>query len=568
MLKKLLDLQITGDFYEEFVKASATGDRKRIEKLLKRPNIDINGSFAGHTALQAAAQNGHIQIIRLLIQHNASLEIEDKDGDRAIHHAAFGNEAEVLELLAQAGADLNARNKRRQTALHIGVCKGHVDVCRILLSNGAHPGIQDSDGDTPLHDAISKRHDDLVNILLEHNADISTCNNNGFNSIQYSALRGNSSAMELILSKIQNRQWLVDEKKDDGFTALHLSALNDHYLIIELLLTKGNASINAQTNNLQTALHLAVSRQHLQIVNLLCSKNANINLVDKDGDTCLHEALRHHTFSQLQNVEKHGKTMNLFKNTNDYDKQPSAAIACTLVTYGADLSVRNKQNQIPFDLCPDSHLCRILKQKHREYRQEHDKNQSLLQTSSSIECLICSDNKRDILFQPCSHIVTCHSCANRVKKCLLCKESIQTRIKIEQCKLCSHRQASVMYKPCGHLIACDECSSLMKKCLICRVPIDSIVSFQELCSENNTNVPVKSEIVTTPTDNVDDTTTVARLQQQLDEIREQVHCPICMDRLKNMVFLCGHGLCQSCGDRVQECPICRKQIEKSIILYT
>ncbi|CAF4249009.1 unnamed protein product [Adineta steineri] len=125
-----------------------------------------------------------------------------------------------------------------------------------------------------------------------------------------------------------------------------------------------------------------------------------------------------------------------------------------------------------------------------------------------------------------------------------------------------------MYKPCGHLIACDECSSLMKKCLICRVPIDSIVSFQELCSENNTNVPVKSEIVTLPINNVNETTTVARLQQQLDEIREQVHCPICMDRLKNMVFLCGHGLCQSCGDRVQECPICRKQIEKSIILYT
>ena len=74
-----------------------------------------------------------------------------------------------------------------------GVCKGHFDVCKILLSNGAHSGIQDSDGDTPLHDAISKRRDDLINILLEHNADVATCNNNGFNSIHHSALRGNSS---------------------------------------------------------------------------------------------------------------------------------------------------------------------------------------------------------------------------------------------------------------------------------------------------------------------------------------------------------------------------------------
>ena len=76
------------------------------------------------------------------------------------------------------------------------------------------------------------------------------------------------SAIELILSKIQNRQWLVDEKKDDGFTALHLAALNDHCLVAESLLTKGNASINAQNISLQTALHLAVGRQHSKIVNV------------------------------------------------------------------------------------------------------------------------------------------------------------------------------------------------------------------------------------------------------------------------------------------------------------
>jgi E3 ubiquitin-protein ligase mind-bomb len=80
-------------------------------------------------------------------------------------------------------------------------------------------------------------------------------------------------AIELILSKIQNRQWLVDEKKDDGFTALHLAALNDHCLVAELLLMKGNASINIQNISLQTALHLAVGRQHLQIVTVRKTPN-------------------------------------------------------------------------------------------------------------------------------------------------------------------------------------------------------------------------------------------------------------------------------------------------------
>ena len=45
--------------------------------------------FAGHTALQAACQNGQIDAIKLLLDLNADTEIQDKDGDRAIHHATF-----------------------------------------------------------------------------------------------------------------------------------------------------------------------------------------------------------------------------------------------------------------------------------------------------------------------------------------------------------------------------------------------------------------------------------------------------------------------------------------------
>ena len=78
----------------------------------------------------------------------------------------------------------------------------------------------------------------------------------------------------------------------------------------------------------------------------------------------------------------------------------------------------------------------------------------------------------------------------------------------------------------------------------------------------------------------------------------QTMCPVCLDRLKNMIFLCGHGTCQvaacpyllivsplalapisqayeiqlhphlqMCGDRMSECPICRKTVERRILLY-
>ena len=71
--------------------------------------------------------------------------------------------------------------------------------------------------------------------------------------------------MRVLLSKLP-RPWIVDEKKDDGYTALHLAALNNHVEVAELLVRAGRAQLDLQNVNLQTALHLAVERQHTQIV--------------------------------------------------------------------------------------------------------------------------------------------------------------------------------------------------------------------------------------------------------------------------------------------------------------
>jgi E3 ubiquitin-protein ligase mind-bomb len=108
--------------------------------------------------------------------------------------------------------------------------------------------------------------------------------------------------MKILLSKL-SRPWIVDEKKDDGYTALHLAALNNHVEVAELLVKMGNANMDLQNVNLQTALHLvrfvsskacffhfkpyflcdlkAVERQHTHIVRLLVRENCDLNVTDK-----------------------------------------------------------------------------------------------------------------------------------------------------------------------------------------------------------------------------------------------------------------------------------------------
>ena len=75
------------------------------------------------------------------------------------------------------------------------------------------------------------------------------------------------------------------------------------------------------------------------------------------------------------------------------------------------------------------------------------------------------------------------------------------------------------------------------------------------------------QTVNTISGEINEVKDVVKLKQELADIKEQTMCPVCLDKLKNMVFLCGHGTCQICGDRVSECPICRKIVERRIQLY-
>ncbi|KFM59314.1 E3 ubiquitin-protein ligase MIB1, partial [Stegodyphus mimosarum] len=357
--------------------------------------------------------------------------------------------------------------------------------------------------------------------------------------------------------------------------------------------------MNLQNVNLQTPLHLAVERQHTQIVRLLVREKCNLNIPDKDGDTPLHEALRHHTLSQLrqlQDMQEGGKvgisnestisgTSELLMGlgTQSSDKKSNASIACFLVSNGADLNIKNKKGQTPLDLCPDPNLCKALTKCHKEQSNDQcitPSNSSPSQDNETLEeCMVCSDMKRDTLFGPCGHIATCSLCSPRVKKCLMCKEQVQSRTKIEECVVCSDKRASVLFKPCGHMCACDGCAALMKKCVQCRAQIDKVIPFIVCCGGTVLTWAGLSilQASTTPAstpgmmmnngcrDNSHND--IQKLQQQLQDIKEQTMCPVCLDRLKNMIFLCGHGTCQMCGDRMSECPICRKGVEKRILLY-
>ena len=61
---------------EDLVKGAASGDVARVDQVLGAGECDVDAPFNGRTALQAASQNGHIEVVQCLIRHRANLEEE------------------------------------------------------------------------------------------------------------------------------------------------------------------------------------------------------------------------------------------------------------------------------------------------------------------------------------------------------------------------------------------------------------------------------------------------------------------------------------------------------------
>lgn len=54
-----------------------------------------------------------------------------------------------------------------------------------------------------------------------------------------------------------------------------------------------------------------------------------------------------------------------------------------------------------------------------------------------------------------------------------------------------------------------------------------------------------------------------RAQQAQASAEQELLCPCCWERRKDLVFACGHQCCCLCGERLTACPICRAAIDRA-----
>lgn len=92
---------------------------------------------------------------------------------------------EVVELCVEHEADVNVVDKDKISALHFAVLLKQKDTVEYLISKGANVNAQNKFGTTPLLIAVSNKLNELVDILLNAGADVKISNNDGYNVLHY-----------------------------------------------------------------------------------------------------------------------------------------------------------------------------------------------------------------------------------------------------------------------------------------------------------------------------------------------------------------------------------------------
>ena len=136
-------------------------------------NIEARGAIKtdgeiidGCTGLWVAAANGHLAVVRLLVEQNAEVDARTSTNSTPLRAATFDGHLYIVRCLVENGADVNARNVFRSTPLMVACYNGHIDVASYLVENGADINLENHIGDTSLHIVARKGHVEVVGKLL------------------------------------------------------------------------------------------------------------------------------------------------------------------------------------------------------------------------------------------------------------------------------------------------------------------------------------------------------------------------------------------------------------------
>ncbi|ACE06350.1 hypothetical protein Aasi_0996 [Candidatus Amoebophilus asiaticus 5a2] len=243
----------------------------------------------GATPLYWAAIRNEIEVVKLLLDKNVDVSIQECNGDMALHAAIKNNMVELSKILIERMSleDLNKKGFYGRTPLHFASEKEDPEIAQKLIDRKVNINVQDIYDSTPLHWASASGSTETVKNLIDAGADITIKNEYGWTSLHWASIKGKTAVVQILVSKLDANQLCITDKR--GNTPLH-SALENESIDIAKILVDKNVDLNQQNNDGNGLLHLSILHGLTEIATVLIDKNVDIIMPNKDVDTPLHLA--------------------------------------------------------------------------------------------------------------------------------------------------------------------------------------------------------------------------------------------------------------------------------------
>src|SRR6266446_6570118 len=269
--------------------ASVKGHLDVTSLLLKRGADPNSRDNVDRVPLHRVSQGGHpvmeessLEIARLLVNHGAKVNVtDDSRGETPLHAAAQSGYREIVELLVECGASLDVQNIYQESSLHMACRKGKLDVLRFLIDRGLDINSRDSVDQIPLHTASQSGQVEAARLLLDCGSDVNARNANLlWTPLHYASRFGHLDLGRLLIGHGAD----VDVQDADGWTPMHQASAYGHFDTVKLLFEQ-EANVSSQDNDEETPLHRAAQDGFLEIASFLIESGAAVSALDNKGWT-------------------------------------------------------------------------------------------------------------------------------------------------------------------------------------------------------------------------------------------------------------------------------------------
>jgi ankyrin repeat protein len=351
--------------------ACTNGNAELVRSLLDagaNPNTTLRG---GESVLMTAARTGRVGPVQALLDAGAKVDASDRKGQSALMWAAADGHADVVELLIEAGADVRARLKSGFTPMLFAAREGRMDAVRALLKAGVDAneaiasdkrgGRAPANGTSALVVAVENAHFELAVVLLNAGADPND-QRSGFTPLHSLTWvrkpnrgddedgqpppdgSGNVTSLEFVRelvahgADVNTRLAKGDSGRGKlskvGATPFLLAAKTADLPYMKLLVELGADPLLANKDGCTPLMAAAgigtlapteeagTEPEALAAVEYLLSLGADVNTVDKNGETVMHGAAYKSLPKMVQLLAGNGAKIDVWNRKNKYGWTP------------------------------------------------------------------------------------------------------------------------------------------------------------------------------------------------------------------------------------------------------